>query len=66
MDEETRASLMKSLIIGTPADVAKKIQPFKGVLGEDVHFVARSSYPGVPFEKTRRSIELLGEVKKLL
>lgn len=66
IDDETRAGLIKALIIGTPADVAKKIEPFREVLGEDLHFVARSSYPGVPFEKTRRSIELLGEVKKLL
>lgn len=66
MDDETRAGLVSALIIGTPAEVAKKIEPFREILGSDLHLVARSSYPGVPFDKTRRSIELLGELKKLL
>lgn len=66
IDEKVRESLVRSLIIGTPSEVAKRIEQFREVLGERMHFVARSNYPGIPFEKTRRSIELLGEVKKLL
>lgn len=66
LDDETRAGLVKSLIIGTPSEVAKKIEPYREALGDDMHFVARSSYPGVEWDKTVRSIELLGEVKRAL
>jgi probable F420-dependent oxidoreductase len=66
LDEQARADLLKILIAGPPEDVAKRISEFRNVMGPDMHFVARSIYPGIPFERAKRCIELLGEVKRLL
>lgn len=66
LDDDTRSSLAKMLVIGTPSEVVKKIEPYREILGDRFHFVARSNYPGVPLDRAKRSIELLGEVKKLL
>jgi probable F420-dependent oxidoreductase len=66
LDDDTRASLLKSLIIGTPDEVAKRVKEFGEVWGTDMHFVARSSYPGIPEEMSRTCLQLLGEVKKKL
>jgi alkanesulfonate monooxygenase SsuD/methylene tetrahydromethanopterin reductase-like flavin-dependent oxidoreductase (luciferase family) len=64
LDDDTRASILKALIIGTPDQVAKRIKEFGKVWGTDMHFVARSNYPGIPEEMSRNCIRLLGEVKK--
>ena len=66
LDESARESLVKSLIIGTPDQVAGRIKMFAEVLGPDLHFVARSNYPGIPHELAMDSIARLGHVKPLL
>lgn len=66
LDAEAKDSLAKSLIIGAPEEVAKRIGEFREVLGEGTHFIARSYYPGVPQGRALRQIEGLGEVSKLL
>ena len=66
LDESVRASLVKSLIIGTPDQVAGRIKQFAEVLGPDLHFVARSNYPGIPHELAMDSITRLATVKPLL
>lgn len=66
LDDAARQSILGSLIIGTPEDVAKTLNEFRSVVGERFHFIARSYFPGLPLEKAARSIELLGMVKKLL
>jgi len=66
MDETRRLALQSSVIAGDPAQVAARILEFRDAAGEDIHFVARSYYAGVPFDQAKRMVELLGEVKSLL
>ncbi len=66
MDEKRKQTLRSILITGDPAQVAARIHEFREAAGEDLHFVARSYYPGVPFDQAKRLVELLGEVKNLL
>lgn len=66
LDDARRQWIVQRLISGDAKQVASKIDEFRQVVGEDLHFVARSYYPGIPFDDARRSIELLAEVKALL
>jgi probable F420-dependent oxidoreductase len=66
IDEAAGEAILESLIIGTPEEVAKRIKEFGEVLGPEMHFVARSYYPGVRLEAAKRSIELLGQVRPSL
>lgn len=66
IDAETREQLLKAVILGTPEQVAGRIRKTRQILGDDMHFVARSYLPGMPFERSVREIELLGEVRKFL
>lgn len=66
LDDQTRQGLLSGMIYGTPDDVAKKVQAFGEVLGGNSHFVARADWPGVPLDRARRQVELLGRVKSLL
>ena len=66
MDEKRKQALQSMLIAGDPSQVAARIHEFGEAAGEDLHFVARSYYPGVPFDQAKRLVELLGEVKSLL
>lgn len=66
LDDQTRASLARNLIIGTPDEVAKRIGEFREILGPDMHFVARSVYPGLTLDSLQECISKLGEVKKLI
>jgi probable F420-dependent oxidoreductase len=66
LDDGTRQAILDGLIYGTPDEVAKRVGEFRDVVGDDLHLIARSYFPGVPREKTLRQIELLGEVKKRL
>jgi alkanesulfonate monooxygenase SsuD/methylene tetrahydromethanopterin reductase-like flavin-dependent oxidoreductase (luciferase family) len=66
LDAETREHLRKELVIGTPDHVARRIRHTRQILGDDMHYVARSYLPGMSFDRSVREIELLGEVRKLL
>ncbi len=66
MDEKRKQSLRSMLIAGDPAQVAARIHEFCDAAGEDLHVVARSYYPGIPFDQAKRLVELLGEVRALL
>lgn len=55
-EEQLRATI----ICGTPDEVAKGIGSFRDALGDDVHFICRSDFPGMPQERQLRLIELLG------
>lgn len=66
MDEKRKQALQSMLIAGDASQVAARIHEFGEAAGEDLHFVARSYYPGVPFDQAKRLVELLGEVKSLL
>jgi probable F420-dependent oxidoreductase len=66
LDPETREQLARALVLGTPEQVADRIGRTREAMGEDVHVVARSYLPGMPFDRSVRAVELLGEVRRLL
>lgn len=66
LDDARREWISARLISGSPEQVAARLKEFATLMGDDVHFVARSNYPGVPHDRARRAVELLGEVRKLL
>lgn len=66
LDDDRKKWITDRLISGTPNQVADRIDAFRQVIGDDLHFVSRSYYPGIPFDEAKRSIELLAEVKSLL
>jgi alkanesulfonate monooxygenase SsuD/methylene tetrahydromethanopterin reductase-like flavin-dependent oxidoreductase (luciferase family) len=66
LDEARKKSIRDNMILGTPQQVAEQIAPLREAVGENLHLIARSYWPGLSLEKSLRCIELLGEVKKLL
>jgi alkanesulfonate monooxygenase SsuD/methylene tetrahydromethanopterin reductase-like flavin-dependent oxidoreductase (luciferase family) len=56
-DEEQQ--LRSTIICGTPDEVAKEIGAFGERLGNDIHFICRSDFPGMPQKQSLDLIELL-------
>lgn len=57
---EVEEQLRPTIICGTPDEVTEAIGAFRHALGDDVHFICRSDFPGMPQERQLRLIELLG------
>lgn len=55
-DEE---KLRATIVCGTPDEVMEGLRPFREELGDDVHLVCRSDFPGMPFEQEEALIDLL-------
>ena len=66
LDDDARKAILDGLILGTPQQVADRVRELQDAVGEDLHLIARSYFPGIPHEKSLRQIELLGEMRKLL
>lgn len=65
-DQRRGAELAAALIVGSPSRVAERIGAYREVLGDEMHFVARSYWPGIPLDRALSQIEMLGEVRRLL
>ncbi|MDS0295005.1 LLM class flavin-dependent oxidoreductase [Halogeometricum luteum] len=61
LPEERRRELEDAALVGTPEDVVEDLETYRDELGDDVHFVFRSYYPGIETEEMVRSLERLGE-----
>jgi alkanesulfonate monooxygenase SsuD/methylene tetrahydromethanopterin reductase-like flavin-dependent oxidoreductase (luciferase family) len=57
---EQEQQLRSTIICGTPDEVVAQIGEFRDRLGNDVHFICRSDFPGMPQDQSVRLIELLG------
>lgn len=57
-DEE--AQLRQTIICGSPDEVVEQIGAFRDALGDDVHFICRSDFPGLERDRQLALIELLG------
>jgi alkanesulfonate monooxygenase SsuD/methylene tetrahydromethanopterin reductase-like flavin-dependent oxidoreductase (luciferase family) len=60
LDAATEEQLRGSIICGRPNDVAAEIAKFRDALGDDIHFICRSDFPGMPRELQLETIELIG------
>lgn len=61
LDPSAEPALRTSLICGTPDEVVAGIRAFRDALGDDIHFVCRSVFPGMPPDVQARAVSLLGE-----
>ncbi len=54
------AQLRPTIICGSASEVVDQIAAFRDALGDDVHFICRSDFPGMPQDQQLRLIETLG------
>jgi alkanesulfonate monooxygenase SsuD/methylene tetrahydromethanopterin reductase-like flavin-dependent oxidoreductase (luciferase family) len=67
LSPEAEAAVRGRAIVGTPEEVAEKIEAYRAVLGPNGHFVARAYFPGLDPAIQRETQRLLGEeVRPLL
>jgi alkanesulfonate monooxygenase SsuD/methylene tetrahydromethanopterin reductase-like flavin-dependent oxidoreductase (luciferase family) len=57
---ETEAQLRPTIICGTTAEVAEQVRAFGDALGDDVHFIFRSDFPGMPQDQQLALIDTIG------
>lgn len=55
-----QVELEEAALIGTPEDVIEDLQTYRDALGDDIHFIFRTYYPGVDTERMTECIERLG------
>lgn len=60
LDADAEAKLRSSIICGSPDDVVAEIAAFRDALGDDIHFICRSDFPGMPRDLQLATIDLLG------
>ncbi len=60
LDPATEEQLRASIICGSPDEVAAEIASFRDGIGEDIHFICRSDFPGMPQELQLETVELIG------
>lgn len=53
--------LKDQAIIGTPEDVIKGLERYRDALGDDIHFILRTYYPGIGTDEMLGCLELLGD-----
>jgi alkanesulfonate monooxygenase SsuD/methylene tetrahydromethanopterin reductase-like flavin-dependent oxidoreductase (luciferase family) len=60
LDAAAEQQLRPTIICGRPDEVAAEIANFRDTLGDDIHFICRSDFPGMPQDLQLETIELLG------
>ncbi|WP_135365848.1 LLM class flavin-dependent oxidoreductase [Halosimplex halophilum] len=58
---ERRAELRDDAVFGTPDDVVAELERYREALGDDVHVILRTYYPGIGTDAMVDCIERLGE-----
>jgi alkanesulfonate monooxygenase SsuD/methylene tetrahydromethanopterin reductase-like flavin-dependent oxidoreductase (luciferase family) len=61
LDGQRKRELKEQAIFGPPEEVADELQAYRDELGDDIHFIFRTYYPGVETEETAECIRRLGE-----
>ena len=61
LSAERRAELKEQAIFGTPEQVVAELEEYREAVGDDVHFIFRTSHPGTPTEKMVECIQRLGD-----
>lgn len=55
------AELRQTIICGTPGQVVEGIRVYRDTVGDDVHFICRSYFAGMPADVQRESLRVLAE-----
>ena len=56
-----KADLKSQAIFGTPADVADELAAYREIVGDELHFIFRTYYPGVETQAMARCLYRLGD-----
>ncbi len=65
MPPEEHTRRRAEIWLGTPDDLAALFRRLRDIVGDNLHVMFRSKYPGVDHETTCGSIRLLGEARRL-
>jgi alkanesulfonate monooxygenase SsuD/methylene tetrahydromethanopterin reductase-like flavin-dependent oxidoreductase (luciferase family) len=57
---ETEQQLRSTIMCGSADEVAGEVRRFADALGDDIHFIFRSDFPGMPQDQQLRLIDTLG------
>ena len=57
---DIEAQLRPTIVCGSVDEVASQIRAFRDALGDDIHFICRSDFPGMPQDQQLELIEVLG------
>lgn len=66
VDASVEAQLRSAAIVGRPEQVVEQLRAFGEIIGSDGHLVARSYFPGIPWDVQCRQVDLLGQLAKEL
>ncbi|SDQ21648.1 LLM class flavin-dependent oxidoreductase [Natronobacterium texcoconense] len=61
LEPERKRELKEQAIFGTPEQVVEELETYRGVLGDDVHFIFRTYHPGVGTEAMVECVHRLGD-----
>jgi alkanesulfonate monooxygenase SsuD/methylene tetrahydromethanopterin reductase-like flavin-dependent oxidoreductase (luciferase family) len=61
LDAERKRELKDQAIFGTPEQVREELETYREALGDGIHFIFRTYYPGVGTEATGECIRCLGD-----
>lgn len=63
---DEHAQRRTEVALGAPDDLLPVMKRLRSIVGDGLHVMFRCKYPGIDDATTRRSIELLGEVRRAL
>ncbi|MFC4437238.1 MULTISPECIES: LLM class flavin-dependent oxidoreductase [Natrialbaceae] len=61
LEDERKRELKEQAIFGTPDQVVDELETYREALGDDVHFILRTYYPGVDADETVDCVHRLGD-----
>jgi alkanesulfonate monooxygenase SsuD/methylene tetrahydromethanopterin reductase-like flavin-dependent oxidoreductase (luciferase family) len=61
IDPADEATLRASIVLGSPERVAEKIRAFADAADRDIHFIARTYWPGMDRAVQQEAVRVLGE-----
>ncbi|ADE01783.1 LLM class flavin-dependent oxidoreductase [Haloferax volcanii] len=61
LSDERRAELKAQAVFGTPDDVVAELDRYRDALGDDIHFIFRTYYPGIGTDRMVESVRRLGD-----
>lgn len=61
LDDERKRELKEQAIFGTPEQVTEELNSYRDALGDDIHFILRTYYPGVGTEEMVECVHRLGD-----
>jgi alkanesulfonate monooxygenase SsuD/methylene tetrahydromethanopterin reductase-like flavin-dependent oxidoreductase (luciferase family) len=61
LSDERQRELRESAVVGPPEQIVDQLEPYSEAIGDDVHVILRTYYPGVGTEAMVECVERLGE-----